>query len=212
MLGDVVSSRKIIDRQGFQNLLENACNEANQDYGNNILAPFKISKGSDEVAGVLVDISNIYKIITSFFRWIYPHQIRFALVYDYIDVSVDTKDVSKMDGPAFHNASVDISELKSVGTLFKLSVYDLIIDSAIENEISLLLMMKMNWTQLQYNIIDEYTKNEKQIEIAKKLGTSQTFVSRTIHKLKGKELDHIEKNLNYTLFRYQQRLTGRPKN
>jgi hypothetical protein len=96
-------------------------------------------------------------------------------------------------------------------SVIKLSAYDRIIDSAIENEISLLLLMKASWSPLQYNIIKEYTKIGKQIEVANELGTSQAFVSRTMHKLKWKELNHIEKNLNYTLFRYQQRLIGRPE-
>jgi hypothetical protein len=211
MLGDVVSSRTIADRPNFQKKLENACNDVNLNYRNDIFAEFKISKGTDEIAGVLVDISNIFKIITLFFDYLYPYQIRFALVYDYIDVSMDIRDVTKMDGPAFHKASSDINELKLIGTSFKFSVYDLIVDSAIENEINLLFMIKSDWSLLQHNIIKEYMKLGKQTEVANKLGTSQTFVSRTIHKLRWKELSYIEENLNYMLLRYQQRLLGRNK-
>lgn len=211
MLGDVVSSREISDRIEFQKKLEKACDEANLKYSNDLLAPFKISKGTDEVAGVLLDISNIYEIVTLFFNWIYPHQIRFSLVYDYIDVSTDTRDASKMDGPAFHKASEDMNELKLIGTLFKLSICDIITDSAIESEVSLLLMIKTDWSHLQYNIVKEYKRIGKQKEVADKLKTSQAFISRTLHTLRWKELSHIEKNLNYILFRYQQKIKGRQK-
>lgn len=112
LLGDVVASRQIKDRDGFQKNLQDLCEEINATYAEDIYAPFKTLKGLDEIGGVLSDISNIYKIIALISEWLHPHQMRCALAFDYVDTALESMDVSKMDGPAFHKAAQAVIDLK----------------------------------------------------------------------------------------------------
>lgn len=209
LLGDVVASRKIESRPEFQKKIEEVCYEINNQYHNSLYANFKIIKGLDEIGGVLTDISDIFRIITLVFDSIYPNLIRFALVYGHIDTGLETKDITKMDGPAFHKAASSITDLKESGLLFKFSVDDIITDCAIEGEINLILMIKNRWTHKQYKIIREYKKSGNQSDVARAFQVKQSLIWRTLKHLNWKELNHIEKNLNHTLYSYQQKLSGR---
>ena len=205
LLGDVVSSRRIDDRDMFQRKLEEAYKKVNNTYSEDIYANFKILKGIDDIGGVLLTMSNCFNIIDSILEQLYPNLMRFVLVLDYIDVGLDTKNVIRMDGPAFHKASDLINSLKKSKLLFDMSVKDKIIDNAIAGQINLILLLKKKWSRKQYQIVREYKKVKNQQEVAMKLGISQQAVSKTLNRSMWKEIKHIEKNLNYIFSAYQTR-------
>jgi hypothetical protein len=208
LLGDVVASRKIENRPEFQKTIEEACREINEQFENSLYTDFKTTKGLDEIGGVLTDISDIFRIITSILDHIYPNLIRFVLACGYVDTGLETKDVTKMDGPVFHKAASDIMTLKETGLLFKCSVDDIILDSAIEGEINLILMIKNKWKPKQYQIVRDYNRSKNQSNVAKELRVSQSLIWRTLKHLNWRELNYIEKNLNYALHSYHQKLSG----
>ena len=156
LLGDVKSSREIKNRKLFQEKLIKVCNELNQEYQQNLYADFKILKGLDEIGGVLTETSSIYKIISKITNQIYPNTIRFILVRDYIDTALNSKDVTRMDGPAFHKASERMKLLKKSKTFFDMVTYNETIDSSLIIMINLMLLYKERWTKKQRQIIEEY--------------------------------------------------------
>jgi hypothetical protein len=66
----------------------------------------KIIKGSDEIGCLLKNLNPLYEIIEIIRRKLYPTKVRFVLVKDSIDVGFNNKDISQMDGPVFHVASI----------------------------------------------------------------------------------------------------------
>lgn len=207
MLGDVISSRRIKDKEAFQNKLEEICDEINTAYRGDIYADFKIIKGIDEIEGVLLNISKSYKIISAILDKLYPDLMRFVLVLDYIDTAVESRDVSKMDGPAFHKASDVMSELKKSTLVFDMSVGDEITDILIRGEINLILLLKKNWSVKQHLVVKEYKKTGNQYDVAKNLGISQQAVSKALNRSMWKEIGGIEEKLNYVLRSYKQKHT-----
>lgn len=205
LLGDVISSSRISDRDAFQKKLGEACKDVNASYVGDIYADFKILKGLDEIGGVLSTISNSYGIITTILERLHPDLMRFVLVFDYIDTALNTRDVARMDGPAFHKASDILHTLKKSKFIFDMSVDDKIIDTSITGLINLTLLVKKNWTPRQYKIVKEYKKNKYQYEIAKNLGITQQAVSKTLNSSMWKEIKSIEDKLNYILNEYMQR-------
>lgn len=206
LLGDAISSRRINEREKFQEKIEKTCEEINVTYGENIYAQFKILKGIDEVGGVLSTISNSYQIIVTFQEQLYPHLMRFGLALDYVDTALDTKDVAKMDGPAFHRASNIMDELKESKSMFGMSVGDDIIDIAITNQVNLIQLLRNNWSARQRQIIKEYEKLNNQYKVAEKLGTSQQNISAAIKRAMWKEIKNVEKDVNDILYKYAQRI------
>ena len=196
LLGDVKSSREIKNRKLFQEKLIKVCNELNQEYQQNLYADFKILKGLDEIGGVLTEISNIYKIISKITNQIYPNTMRFVLVQNYIDTALNSKDVTKMDGPAFHKASERMKLLKKSKTFFDMETYNETIDSSLIIMINLMLLYKERWTKKQHQIIEEYEKTLNQKKVALKYNITQQAVSKVINNTKWNNIKNLENQLN----------------
>ena len=196
LLGDVKSSREIKNRKLFQEKLIKVCNELNQEYQQNLYADFKILKGLDEIGGVLTETSSIYKIISKITNQIYPNTIRFILVRDYIDTALNSKDVTRMDGPAFHKASERMKLLKKSKTFFDMVTYNETIDSSLIIMINLMLLYKERWTKKQRQIIEEYEKTLNQKKVALKYNITQQAVSKVINNTKWKNIKDLENQLN----------------
>lgn len=212
LLGDVIQSRKIDNRDDFQKKIEETCKNINTMYAEGIYADFKILKGIDEIGGVLSSMSNIYKVITRILDDIYPNRIRFALVFDYIDTALETRNVTKMDGVAFHKASEMIRELKRSKLMFDMSVEDEMLDMAITGQINLIFLFKKNWSATQYNIVREYEKTKKQSEVAKKLRITQQAVSKNLKRSMWKEIRTVEEKINFILQGYPQQVNANGDN
>jgi len=204
LLGDVISSRQIRNREEVQQKLARACKEINTVYAKEIYADFKILKGTDEIGGVLSTMTNSYNIISTILEQLYPNLIRFVLVFDYIDTALNTRDISKMDGPAFHKVSDIMNKLKKSKLMFDACVGNKMIDNCIAGQVNLILLLKKNWTAKQHLIVKEYKKTKNQYDVAKKLGVTQQYVSKTLNRLMLKEINNIEERLNNMLFEYTQ--------
>ena len=205
LLGDVISSRRINDRDNFQRKVREMCKKVNSTYTTDIYADLKILKGIDEIGGVLSNMSKCYEIINTILDQLYPYQMRFVFVLDYVDTALDTKDVAKMDGPAFHKASDIMSTLKKSKLIFDMSVGDKVIDSAITGQINLILLLKRNRSIKQQRIVKEYEKTQNQSEVAENMGITQQAVSKTLNCSMWKEIRNIEGKVNYILYEYSQR-------
>lgn len=209
LLGDVISSRRISDRERFRNKFEEILEKINTAYVEDIFADFKVLKGIDEIGGVLFTMSNIYKIINEILEQLHPNLIRFVLIFDYIDTGMETFDISKMDGPAFHKASDTMNTLKKSKLMLEMSVSDKIIDTAITGQINLILLTKKNWSSKQHQIVREYKSTNNQDDVAKKLGITQQAVSKTLNKVMWKEIFLIEEKLNNIIDDYSQKLNAK---
>jgi hypothetical protein len=206
LLGDVVSSRQIVDRDLFQSRLVELCSMINAEYARDIYAPFKGLKGLDEIGGVLKDISNAFNIIILISEMLYPCKMRCSLVYDFVDTALDSGDVAKMDGPAFHRASKAILELKETELLTRIAVEDEVLDKILEGEINLILQFREARTPKQRKIIKEYELMKNQIKVSESLGLSQQYVSMTLKRARWKMLKDLEEGLNRSLHSYQKRI------
>jgi hypothetical protein len=199
MLGDVVASRKIKDKEAFQRKLEKVCLKVNRNFAEDIYADFKILKGIDEIEGVLLNIASVYKIMDTMLEQFYPNSMRFALVLDYIDTAVEGCEVSRMDGPAFHRASDLMKNMKGSRLMFRMSIGDEIMDKTVAGEINLLFLLKKGWSTGQRRILREYRKTGTQNMAAKALGITQQAVSKALNRSMWKEISSIEDDLNYVL-------------
>ncbi len=208
LLGDVVSSRKISDRDEFQRRLSETCKKLNSMYAQSIYADFKILKGIDEIGGVLSTMESIYEIITTTLDRLYPESVRIVLALDYVDTALETMDVARMDGPAFHRASGMMARLKKTKLTFDLSVDDEVIDAAVAGQINSILLLKRDWSAKQRQVVREYERTKNQYEAAKNLGVTQQAVSKALNRSKWKEIKGIEEKLERLLHGHANTRTG----
>ncbi len=136
---------------------------------------------------------------------LYPHSMRFTLSFGEIDVGLDTKDVAKMDGSAFHKAADMMNKLKKSKLLFTMSTHDEIMDIAIKGQINLIFFLRKKWSKKQYEVIKEYEKVGSQYEVAKALSVTQQAVSNILKRSMWKEIKNIEEDLNRVLHLYMKK-------
>lgn len=206
LLGDVIASRKIEERDAFQRRLGDLCERINATYPEEVYAPFRVLKGIDEIGGALTDISNLYNIIIMISEHLLPEVMRCAMVFDYVDTALESRDLSMMDGPAFHRAAQAVSDLKRRGMLFSLVAADEILDRALQGEINLLLLLRGGRSARERQIINEYELLGNQAEVAKRVGTSQQYVSLVLTRSRWRMLKGLEEELCLSLKGYQGRL------
>jgi len=199
LLGDIVSSKKINDRAKFQKKLIKACNAINQANDEDIIAKMKIIKGSDEIGCLLGNLAPLYDIIDGLSNDLHPVKIRFVLVNGEIDTGFESKDISQMDGPAFHQASKLLMDLKKEKLIFNMSTSNKILDTLITNYINLIYLLKKRWSSAKLEIIHSYERWGDQKKVASKLGIAQQTVSYHLTSSNWKEIKKMETELNQSL-------------
>ena len=206
IVGDVVSSKKIEERDAFQSRLQKACDQVNATFADGIYAQIKITKGIDEISGILTKIENAYSITNVIFESIYPNLMRFAIVHGVLDTALESRDATKIDGPAFHKAAELIAQLKKTKNLVKVQIYDELIDRLLNLQINSVFLLKKKWTKRQFEVAILYKNLRNQKEVAKRLGIKQQTVSRIVKSANYDEILESEQSINEILKEYQQRL------
>jgi len=206
LLGDVVASRKLDHREDFQKKLNQICFEVNQRYKNDLYANMKIIKGADEIGCVFKSVKNTYEMLDFIWNEIQPQKMRFVLVRGLIDTAVSTKDVTQMDGPAFHRASNMMVSLKKSGLLFEMSVGDDLTDTALVGQVNLITMIKNSWSSRRREIVRIYDEEGNQEIVADKMGISQQAVSKNLKESMWNKIKPLEENLKVAMNLYSDRL------
>ena len=199
VLGDVVDSRNVSNRDSLRENLEQTLSEINNEYESGIRAPFRFLKGVDELGAVLSDISILYEAIKRIYVETRPVKIRFAGALGEVDVGADAEDIAEMDGPVFHRADRLLSELTDEGRLFRLDTSDDFADVLLGNHVNLNLMFMDSWTPKEMEIVTRYEKRKNQAEVAAELDVSQQRVSNALRETDWKVFHRMELELNDAL-------------
>jgi SatD family (SatD) len=202
ILGDVISSKTLKNRAQFQEKLIQACEHINKTYNKDLYAKFDIIKGTDEIGAVLKEITHLYQIITEISGIIGLNRMRFVLIKGEIDIGLNLHEISRMDGPAFHQAASMMQELKKEKLIFKMSTADYIFDTLVTNTINLIHLLKKNWSTKKWEIISEYEKFRDQKTVASKFNIKQQDVSYHLNSSHFKEIKKIETDLKKVIKSY----------
>src|SRR4051812_16779744 len=89
LYGDVIGSRSIEDRPGFNKKLSGAVETVNGLFNKQLLAPLKIEKGLDEVAAAANTRIVLLQIAVMVSGLLLPQHMRFVLAAGNIDTAID---------------------------------------------------------------------------------------------------------------------------
>lgn len=99
MIGDIIKSRKLVDRNDVQLSLQDLLDNINEEYNYAIASKFLITLG-DEFQGLLKPDAPVYEIISYIVEGMHPVQLRFGLGFG--TLSTPLKETAfGMDGPVF---------------------------------------------------------------------------------------------------------------
>ncbi|HSN95392.1 MAG TPA: SatD family protein [Anaerolineaceae bacterium] len=103
IIGDLIDSRKIVDRPSFQQEYAGLLSELNEKYASVIVSRFAITLG-DEFQGVLGNAEKIMEILNTISVRLHPQKIRFGVGVGEMTTDPELDRNIGMDGPAFWRA------------------------------------------------------------------------------------------------------------
>lgn len=110
---DIVRSKKIAQREQFQNELINYIENVNQKHSNILVSPISITSG-DEWQLITRNPSECYNLIHQFQQFLWIDQIDFYAGIGIGGISTsEYSDIRKMDGPCFHLARAALNIAKN---------------------------------------------------------------------------------------------------
>jgi hypothetical protein len=198
ILADVIDSRDLGDRASFGDDLDATLAALNDTLAGSITAEFTPLKGIDEFGGVLDSPRRAYDVIRQVADGLFPVEARFGIAYDTVDV-VPASDVALMDGPAFHRADALLREIESAGDLVGVDTGDPLRDGYLTDVANLLLTLRSDWTDRQFEVVTTYRETGSQTATADRLGVSQQAVSSALRRSNYARIDRAETHLRRML-------------
>lgn len=198
ILGDVVDSREITDRTGFRKTFTEARERVTDQYGSAFVAGPSVLKGIDELGAVLSTLETLYDVAITLQNVLHPHAIRLAVASGDITVG-EAGSVAHMDGEAFHRATELLEAIERDGLRFGLDTGTRPLDTALADEINLLLHVRESWTDRQRDVVTRYERAPTQEAVATDLGISQQAVSNVLQSASWPLVATIEERLRESL-------------
>jgi hypothetical protein len=178
VIGDLVASRKINDRQAVQQQLLDTFNAVNQQFSDQIAARFAITLG-DEFQGVLTAPDHLFEIVDRIRLNLHPVQIRIGIGIGAISTEINQMESFTADGPAYYQARAMIDEVRknenareNLSQTIKISTGEPnpLID-LINSNLGLASLIERNWTDKQIEAVClMYFADSMQKDAAKSLG------------------------------------------
>jgi len=188
IIGDIINSKKIQDRDLIQQKLTMILNKVNETYVQKISSKFMITLG-DEFQGLMSSGECVVEIIDIIEREMYPIELRFGIGVGSVSTPIDYNLPIGADGPAYYNARKVIEHHKISKTKkmeirtnigVKIDSYSYLSD-LINSIFSLNTIVKLRWKQRQREAINAYIScNGNQNSAASLLGVNQSNIQRAL--------------------------------
>lgn len=188
IIGDIIDSKNIENRNKIQEKLNKILNKVNQDYEGYIVSKWTITLG-DEFQVLLKPNLEIFKMLDYISYEMEDINIRFGIGLGEIYTDINHEVSLGSDGPAYWNARDAIEFIHNNNNYGKSKISfksDDKNDDIINNLIYYTDWMKENWTSTQKQVLNTLLKNNiyednfKQRPLARELGISESAISRRI--------------------------------
>lgn len=178
LIGDVVASRRVADRDRFalQRRLEDALDRVNRTYRAAVLSRFLVTLG-DECQGLLTTATPIPDILWDLERDLPDVQLRWGIGRGVLTTAL-RREALGMDGPALHRARAAITDARRqdrLGGVF--SGFGSEADTTLSALGRLLHYMRSGYTVRQREVVQRLRANERSVDIASDLQLSRQAVS-----------------------------------
>lgn len=182
ILGDLIDSRKVEDPSGFMKIAEKTYEHINRKYREEFFAPLTISHGIDEVIAVLKKPACAYMICSEINTLFSPRKMRFAIVRNNVIANDNIIDPHFMTGTAFHIASEKLrtARKKCLPYCFMINKDSEEINQLLDHTAELIDIIESGRSHRQNEIINAYTQNNNQNDVADRFSISQQAVSEIL--------------------------------
>ncbi|MBY9001220.1 MAG: hypothetical protein KGD64_09920 [Candidatus Heimdallarchaeota archaeon] len=191
--GDIISSRRIKDKENFWVRLNQVISGINKEYSNELKFQLELFSG-DAITGICSNKKAAFTITSRFIELLLPYKIRMVISEGEIDYQRKTMKLSELDGEVFWKASIEIDKLKEKKRYFSV-ITGQREDPIMSSLADIISELKYEWTPKEKEINHLYDLMKNQNEVATKLGISQQSVSDGLRRSKYKQIRKAEQTL-----------------
>ncbi len=193
LIGDIIQSRKQFNPQQWEQF-HKAIEGLNSHFKPHLSIPLVVYSG-DSFGAVVKDPLSALHLILKIQEAIKPLKARLTLIEDEVSYGLDKKSFLELEGPALWKSQQKLQELKESGAYFLGDLQNPLISLSINALLNLILSIKNDWSNLEWDIYHQYPDHKNQQEIASQHGVSQQYISKLIRQSKFKLVKESEKNL-----------------
>jgi len=178
LIGDIVSSKQISQREQTQKILSSELQRLNAG-NSHIISPYTITLG-DEFQVVFSRADGVFNDAMEILSALHPVKVRFSFGVGQILTQLNREQAIGMDGPAFHNARNGIEKLKNSDTLFTVEGLETPHSRLFQESLSLVSYTCKNWNQNRFRTFTSMVHKKEIQKIAGELHISDKAVYKTI--------------------------------
>ncbi|MGO3733099.1 MAG: SatD family protein [Vagococcus sp.] len=190
IIGDIIESKKLENRNEVQRLLMSCLDEINSTYYETIKSKFTITLG-DEFQGLCVASEHTLEIIDRIKFKMAPVQIRFGIGIGEIQTEINPNASIGADGPAYWKAREAIelahldNDISSSRTVVKFS-RQMPLETLLNHSLRATDYIESRWRATQYEVVKfcvldvGYSLKINQSKLAKKLNISNQAVNQRL--------------------------------
>jgi hypothetical protein len=178
-VGDLVASRKIVERSAVQERLRACLKQLNSKKREGLVSPYTITLG-DEFQAVFSAPDRIFRDALTVLIALYPVSVRFSCALGEISTAINTKQAIGMDGPAFHEARATIDRLKKRKSLFAIASPDGSGVTLINQSLALVSHTIGKWPRSRLEILRGFSENRNVKQMARDLRVTDKAVYKSI--------------------------------
>lgn len=178
LIGDIVRSREIGNREEFQKKMENQLRSINKE-SPHLLSPYTLTLG-DEFQAVYAKADRLFNDIWKMMMGLYPQKVRFGLGVGTLTTPINSKRAIGMDGPAFHYARKGIVQLKETSYLIKIEAENVPYLDLLNNSLYLISQTMRGWSLNRFQVINGLLSGQSRKKTADNLGISTVAVYKNI--------------------------------
>ncbi|MDO8862444.1 SatD family protein [Haliea sp. E1-2-M8] len=177
LIGDICSSREVLERGELQTKLEVVLTELNLRNKKALASPLTITLG-DEFQAVLTTATPLWAMVATIQSRLFPTKVRFGVGLGRIDTPINRKAALGMDGPAFHRARDAIDVLKQHGGLYR--VEGLPQGELTNHSLALVSHLQEQWQHNRLEVYRLHLAGHPVRDIANELEISKSAVYKNI--------------------------------
>jgi hypothetical protein len=179
LVGDLVASRRIVERSAVQERLRACLRQLNSKKREGLVSPYTITLG-DEFQAVFSAPDRFFRDALTVLIALYPVAVRFSFAIGEINTAINTKQAIGMDGPAFHDARATIDRLKKTKNFFAIASPDGAGLTLINQSLALVSHTIGKWSRSRLEILLGLSENRTVKQMARDLRVTDKAVYKSI--------------------------------
>lgn len=195
IIGDVSGSKQLSGRSRYrtQLFMKSAIVQINEQFPEDIEAPFTITKG-DEFQGLLTNLEAAFRVVLALEKLTFPVKLRFGIGVGNI-FKMGGRLPIEMDGPAFHRANNALNLAKKKKIDYCIKSTDEAQDILTNTVFQLMTAIKLRWNERHYRLFWNYKDLGTYREVAAVENITPQAVCEALKNTRALQVKSAEENL-----------------